>query len=74
MPFWTRIVALLATLALVAVASGCGGGGDDEPAVPAGAIAVVGEREIPKADYDRLLAQAQTTYETHESGPAHGSA
>jgi peptidyl-prolyl cis-trans isomerase C len=67
MPFWTRLIALLATLALVATAAaGCGGGGDDELTVPAGAIAVVGDREIPKADYDRLLAQAQTTYEARE--------
>ena len=74
MPLWTRIVALLAALALVTVAAGCGGGGEDTPDVPAGAIAVVGDREIPKADYDRLLAQAQTTYEAREQEfPAAGT-
>lgn len=76
MPLWTRIVALLATLALVAAAAGCGGGDDDEDSaeVPAGAIALVGEREIPKAEYDRLLAQAETTYEAREQEfPAAGT-
>ena len=43
--------------------------GDDEGEsadVPADAIAVVGDREIPKSEYDRLLSQAQKTYEARE--------
>ena len=68
MPLWTRLIALLAALALGVTAAGCGGGGDDDeaPDVPADAIAVVGDREIPKSEYDRLLSQAQATYEARE--------
>ena len=70
MPFWTRIIALLAALALAVAAAGCGGdnGGDDasDIEVPADAIAVVGDREISKAEYDRLLAAAEKTYEARE--------
>ena len=69
MSLWTRLIALLAALALVVAAAGCGGGDDDEsqtPDVPADAIAVVGDREIPKSEYDRLLAAAQ------EQGEAQG--
>jgi parvulin-like peptidyl-prolyl isomerase len=69
MPLWTRLIALIAALALSLAAAGCGGGDDDEgdtADVPADAIAVVGDREIPKTEYDRLLAQAQTTYEARE--------
>lgn len=75
MPLLTRIVALLVALALGAAAAGCGGGDEEEAAdVPAGAIALVGEREIPKAEYDRLLAQAETTYEAREQEfPAAGT-
>jgi len=77
MPFWTRIVALLAALALAMAAVGCGGdGGDDgtEVEVPADAIAVVGDKEITKAEYDRLLASAEKTYEAREQEfPAAGT-
>jgi len=67
MPFWTRIIALLAALALGVAAAGCGGGDDEETVdVPDGAIAVVGDREITKAAYDRLLAAAEKTYEARE--------
>ena len=75
MPFWTRIVAFLAALALGAAAAGCGGGDDDGAAdVPDGAIAVVGDREIPKSEYDRLVEQAKTTYEARDQEfPAAGT-
>jgi parvulin-like peptidyl-prolyl isomerase len=75
MPFWTRIIALLVALALGAAAAGCGGGGDDEAAdVPDGAIAVVGDREIPKSEYDRLVEQAKKTYEARDQEfPAAGT-
>jgi peptidyl-prolyl cis-trans isomerase C len=77
MPFWTRIVALFAALALAVAAAGCGGdGGEDgtDIEVPADAIAVVGEQEITKAEYDRLLASAEKTYEAREQEfPAAGT-
>src|SRR5918996_2124332 len=75
MPFWIRTIALLAALALGVAAAGCGGGDDDEAAdVPAGAIAVVGDREIPKAEYDRLVSQAEKTYEARDQEfPAAGT-
>jgi parvulin-like peptidyl-prolyl isomerase len=68
MPLSTRLIALLAALALTVAAVGCGGDDDDESSgeVPADAIAVVGDREIPKTEYDRLLTQAQATYEARE--------
>jgi peptidyl-prolyl cis-trans isomerase C len=78
MPFWTRFIALLAALALAVAAAGCGGddGGDDasDIDVPADAIAVVGDKEISKAEYDRLLASAEKTYEAREQEfPAAGT-
>jgi parvulin-like peptidyl-prolyl isomerase len=70
MPLWIRLIAVFAALALGVAAAGCGGGGGDDdaqtPEVPADAIAVVGDRAIPKTEYDRLLAQAQATYEARE--------
>ena len=78
MPFWTRFIALLAALALAVAATGCGGddGGDDasDIDVPANAIAVVGDKEISKEEYDRLLASAEKTYEAREQEfPAAGT-
>jgi parvulin-like peptidyl-prolyl isomerase len=77
MPFWTRTIALFAALALAVAAAGCGGdGGDDgtDIEVPADAIAVVGDHEITKAEYDRLLASAEKTYEAREQEfPAAGT-
>jgi parvulin-like peptidyl-prolyl isomerase len=76
MPLSTRLLALFAALALGLAAAGCGGGDDEgsDIEVPPGAIAVVGEREIPKSDYDRLLAQAEKTYEAREQDfPAAGT-
>ncbi|HXV32984.1 MAG TPA: peptidylprolyl isomerase [Gaiellaceae bacterium] len=77
MPLWTRLIALLAALALGVAAAGCGGGDDDGEAsgeVPPDAIALVGDRAIPKAEYDRLLAQAEKTYEAREQEfPAAGT-
>ena len=51
---------LLLALATALVAAACGSG-DKQGTVPAGAIALVGERAIPKADLDRLLEQLETT-------------
>ncbi|MGH3040031.1 MAG: peptidylprolyl isomerase [Gaiellaceae bacterium] len=64
----TRLIALLAALALGLAASACGGGDDESqtPDVPADAIAVVGDREIPKSEYDHLLKQAEATYKARQ--------
>jgi len=65
------MLALAAILAVLALGA-CGG--DDETSVPADAIAVVGEKEITKAEYDRLLASAEKTYEAREQEfPAAGT-
>jgi parvulin-like peptidyl-prolyl isomerase len=74
MPFLIRTVALVAALALGVAAAGCGGDDGETAEVPEGAIAVVGEREIPKAEYDRLVAQAKKTYEARDQEfPAAGT-
>ena len=76
MPLWTRLIAVLAALALGVAAAGCGGDDDDEASgeVPADAIALVGDRAIPKSEYDRLLSQAEATYEAREQEfPAAGT-
>ena len=68
MSLWIRLIAVFAALALGIAAAGCGGDDDEGESaeVPADAIAVVGDREIPKSEYDRLLSQAQKTYEARE--------
>ena len=76
MPLWTRHIAVLAALALGVAAAGCGGDDDDESSgeVPADAIALVGDRAIPKSEYDRLLSHAEATYEAREQEfPAAGT-
>ena len=61
----TRLfVIVLALLALLA--AGCGGGSDTPDEVPADAVAVVGDEEIAKAEYDRLLQQAKRGYEAQK--------
>ena len=55
-----RIAALsLAALALTGVLAACGGSSDE---VPADAIAVVGGRDIPRAEYDQLITRTKTAY------------
>jgi foldase protein PrsA len=56
----------LLLLALALAASGCGGEEAGKPEVPAGAIAVVGEFEIAKTEFDRLIDQAKTSFEAQE--------
>ena len=77
MPLWTRLIALFAALALGVAVAGCGGDDDDENGsgdVPADAIALVEDLAIPKSEYDRLLTQAQATYEAREQEfPAAGT-
>ena len=61
----TRLFVIV--LALLAVlAAGCGGGSDTPDEVPADAVAVVGDEEIAKAEYDRLLQQARRGYEAQK--------
>jgi hypothetical protein len=58
--FMTRriLITLLLVPALL-VAAGCGG--DDED-VPADAVAVIDGQEIPKSDFDAMMAQAERSY------------
>jgi foldase protein PrsA len=67
MPLHPRSILALVALVL-ALAAGCGGGGEEQSAedVPDGAIAVVGGKEIARADYERLLEQAEKTFEARE--------
>jgi foldase protein PrsA len=64
---------LLAFVALLAAACGS----DDESgqgSVPAGSIALVGDRAIPKEELDRLIEQAKSNYEAQEQDfPAAGT-
>jgi parvulin-like peptidyl-prolyl isomerase len=54
---------LLATLAAaLLVAAGCGGGGRDAKAVPSDAIAVVGDDEITKDEFDNGIEQQERAY------------
>jgi foldase protein PrsA len=56
---------LLLALATALFAAACGSG-EDEKAVPAGSIALVGDESIPKAEFDRLLAQTKSNYEAQK--------
>ena len=59
----TRTLLLFLTALLLLVATACGGG---DEAVPKDAVAVVGDSEIPKKDFDVLMAQAKKSYQTQE--------
>jgi len=62
-------LALVAMLALVA----CGGGSDTRD-VPAGAIAVVGDKTVTKQDFDALMEQQKTAAEAKKQNfPAVGT-
>jgi parvulin-like peptidyl-prolyl isomerase len=56
----------LLLLALVAVLAAACGSSEDAKSVPAGAVALVGDEPIQKADLDRLLAQAKKNYEAQK--------
>lgn len=60
-----KTISLLA-LALALAASGCGGEEAGKPDVPPGAIAIVGELAIEKAEFDRLVDQAEKSFEAQE--------
>ena len=51
-------------LVLALFAAGCGG--SDEQSVPADAVAVVGDEEIDKAQFDQLMEQARSSYKAQE--------
>jgi parvulin-like peptidyl-prolyl isomerase len=56
----------LLLLALVALMAAACGSSEDAKSVPAGAVALVGDEPIQKADLDRLLARAQKNYEAQK--------
>ena len=56
----------LLLLALAATLVAACGSSDSSKTVPPGAVALVGEKAIEKADLDRLLAQAKTNYEAQK--------
>jgi foldase protein PrsA len=60
-----KTISLLA-LALALAASGCGGEEAGRPDVPPGAIAIVGEQEIARTEFDRLIEQARKSFEAQE--------
>jgi foldase protein PrsA len=57
------VLLLALVTALVAAACGSSGGAKD---VPPGAIAIVGDKPIPKADFDQLVKQAQKNFEAQK--------
>jgi foldase protein PrsA len=60
-----RILVLLAALMVpAALATGCGG--DDGKSLSRDSIAVVGDQEIAKDEYDALLTQAKKSYEAQK--------
>jgi foldase protein PrsA len=63
MSLFARTILLPAVLALAFVATACGEDEGANKSVPPGAIAVVGEQEIEKAEFDRLIKQAETSAE-----------
>jgi foldase protein PrsA len=56
----------LLLLALVATLVAACGSSDSSKTVPSGAVALVGDKPIEKADLDRLLAQTKTNYEAQK--------
>jgi len=58
----TRRLTLALVLALVAATALAACGGTKQKAVPAGAIAVVGDQTISQAEFDSLMVQAKAQY------------
>jgi hypothetical protein len=56
----------LLLLALAATLVAACGSSDSSKTVPAGAVALVGDKAIEKADLDRLIAQTKTNYEAQK--------
>lgn len=64
------LLALVAALALAA----CGGGGSSSADVPEGAIAVVGDKTVTKAEFDALIEQQKKSAESRKQAfPAVGT-
>jgi foldase protein PrsA len=63
-----KLIPLLFVCALALTASACGG--DDEPRtaedVPSDAIALVGDIEIPRAEFDALMERAELNYKNQK--------
>jgi foldase protein PrsA len=55
-----RILILPVAAAVLFVGAACGG--DDDGDVPSNAVAVIGDQTVTKADFDRLLNQARSSY------------
>jgi peptidyl-prolyl cis-trans isomerase C len=67
-----RIPLLVICAAVALVVTACGGGGSQN--VPSDAVAVVGDQEISKADWDALIAQTKRNFQaTKRSFPKPGS-
>ncbi len=59
------LVLLLVLVGVLTLAVGCGGG-DDGKAVSRDSIAVVGDRDVPKEEFDALMAQAKKSYDAQK--------
>jgi parvulin-like peptidyl-prolyl isomerase len=73
MPFSLRSI-LVFTVLLLAFATAACGSDQDSGNVSDDAVAAVGDKEIPKQKFDRLIAQAEKTYKARKQDfPAVGS-
>ncbi len=67
MPFSRRTILAVAALLLALAPAACGGDdGQSAKDVPEDAIAIVGDKEISRADYERLVDQAEKTFKARE--------
>jgi parvulin-like peptidyl-prolyl isomerase len=62
------LITFLAACALAIGLAACGGDSDAQSPedVPADAIGLIGETEIPRAEYDELMARAEKSYEAQK--------
>src|ERR1051325_5255773 len=66
-----RIIVVLSGVVLLLVVSACGGGGPRS--VPSDAVAVVGDRDIQKSQWDALIQQTKANYKaTNHAFPKPG--
>ena len=64
-----KLVALLAVCALPLAVAACGGGDDEmtpKEVADAGAIAFVGDDEIPRSEFDSLMKRAEANYKAQK--------
>jgi len=54
-----KVHLILLVVVLLGLAGGCGGGSRD---VPSGAVAIVGDEDITKAEFDALMDRARSAY------------